>query len=73
MNEKMKKWLKAALIRAARTFCQGFGGAFSVEAITAWGDLPAILSNALLIGLSSAIISLVMSGAGLPEVEDAES
>lgn len=68
-----KKWIHAALIRAIRTFCQGFIGAFSVELIRTWGDFPLILSNACLVGLTSAIVSLVMSGAGLPEVKnDAE-
>lgn len=64
-----KKWLMAALVRAIRTFCQAFIGTFTVEAITAWSDLLTVLSNACLVGLTSAIVSLVMSGTGLPEVK----
>lgn len=66
MNEKTKIWLKAAGIRALRTFAQ--------SAIAAIGTAIAMnevnwLAVASVAGLS-AIISLLMSIKGLPEIKE---
>lgn len=66
----MKKLLKAALIRAIRTFAQG--------ALAIIGTNALLLSdvNWLMVfsgGALAAVISLLMSLAGLPEVKNEDS
>lgn len=60
-----KKWLKAAGIRAIRTFAQTFAAAIGTSAMLSEVDWVAVISTAAL----SALLSLVTSVAGLPEVE----
>ncbi len=65
LNEKNKKWLKAAGIRAIKTTAQAAIG--GIGAATALGgvDWTLALSTAVLAG----IVSVLTSVAGLPEVE----
>ena len=66
MSEKTKKWIKAAGVRAIKTFAQSAIGV--IGAAVALGDVnwPMVASAAVL----SAIVSLLTSVAGLPEVKD---
>lgn len=63
-----KKWLKAAGIRAIKTFAQTFGGMITVGAAMSeiqWGQ-------AFSVACVATIYSLVTSVAGIPEVESEE-
>ena len=66
MNEKAKKWIKAAGIRAIKTVAQTAAATISTAAIM--GDVQWVLvgSSALLAGL----LSILTSIAGLPEVDE---
>lgn len=66
MNEKAKKWIKAAGIRALKTVAQTAAATISTAAIM--GDVQWVLvgSSALLAG----ILSILTSIAGLPEVDE---
>lgn len=65
-----KKWWKAAAIRALRTFCQsavaviGTSAVMDITAINWWGVLSA--------SVLAALLSLLTSVAGLPEVNEEE-
>lgn len=66
MSEKTKKWIKAAAIRALRTFCQALlayigTGAVALHEVN-W-------SLGLSVAAVSAIISILTSLTGLPEVD----
>ena len=65
LNEKNKKWLKAAGVRAVKTTAQAAIG--GIGAATALGSVNWTLtvSTAVLAG----IVSVLTSVAGLPEVE----
>ena len=65
LNEKNKKWLKAAGVRAIKTTAQAAIG--GIGAATALGgvDWTLALSTAVL----ARIVSVLTSVAGLPEVE----
>ena len=65
LNEKNKKWLKAAGIRAVKTTAQAAIG--GIGAATALGgvDWTLALSTAILAG----IVSVLTSVAGLPEID----
>lgn len=66
-KEYIKKWLKAALIRALKTFGQSAAAAIGTGAIGITDmDLLGILS----IGAGGALLSFLTSLAGLPEVEE---
>lgn len=62
----MTKWLKAAGIRAIRTFAQAAVAAIGVTATIGGVDWIMVLSTA---GLS-AILSLLTSVSGLPEISE---
>lgn len=64
-----KKWIKAAGIRAVKTFCQT-----AVSLITV-GQLITQLNWLEIIEISAtaAVVSILTSVAGLPEVEDGEA
>ena len=65
----MKKFLKAASIRALRTFAQT-AAVIGTSAVMKEVDWPAVLSASVLAG----ILSLLTSAAtGLPEVEKADA
>lgn len=61
-----KKWLKAALIRAVKTFAQTATASLSVGMMMSDVNWVAVGSAALL----SAVLSLLTSVAGLPEVKE---
>ncbi|MBQ7976342.1 MAG: hypothetical protein IJ300_11710 [Clostridia bacterium] len=61
----MKKWIKAAGIRAIRTFAQSFASFITVGAAISEIDWRYILS----VSAVAAIYSVVTSVAGLPEVK----
>lgn len=62
----LKSFLKAAGIRALKTFCQAFVSAIGSTAVLGGVDWPVVMSTAAL----SALVSFVMSFAvGLPEVK----
>lgn len=65
LNEKNKKWLKAAGIRAVKTTAQAAVG--GIGAATALGGVnwTLAMSTAVLAG----IVSVLTSVAGLPEVK----
>lgn len=67
MIKNFKEWIKSAGIRAIKTFAQTFIATIGTGAMTLgsvnWG---LVLSSAAL----AAILSLVTSVAGLPEVKD---
>ncbi len=65
LNERNKKWLKAAGIRAVKTTAQAVIG--GIGAATALGGVDWMLtvSTAILAG----IVSVLTSVAGLPEVK----
>ena len=65
MSEKWKVWIKSALVRAVKTLCQTAAGC--IGAAVALGDVnwPLTASAAVL----AAVVSLLTSVAGLPEVE----
>ena len=60
-----KKWWKAAGIRALKTFCQALVALIGTDAVSIVSlDWPAMVG----IALSSAVLSMLTSIAGLPEV-----
>ena len=66
MNDNLKKWLKAAGIRAVKTIAQTAAATIGTSA--AMGDV-----NWLMVGSASllaGILSIITSVAGLPEVEE---
>lgn len=66
MNEKIKKWIKAAGIRAVKTFAQTAVATIGVSATMGSVDWLVVGSASLL----SCILSLLTSVAGLPEVRN---
>lgn len=69
MNDKVVKWAQAAAVRAVKTAAQTavavIGGAAMMGAV----DWAMVGSSALL----AAIVSMLTSVAGIPEVEDGAS
>lgn len=63
-----KKWLKAAGIRAIKTFCQTAIATIGVSATMTEVNWMVVGSSSLL----AAILSILTSFAGLPEVEKNE-
>lgn len=65
MSEKWKVWVKSALVRAVKTLCQTAVGC--IGAAVALGDVnwPVVASASVL----AAVVSVLTSLAGLPEVE----
>ena len=64
-GRKMKKWWKAAGIRAIKTFAQAAIAAIGTTAMISEVNWPIVFSTA---GLA-AVLSLLTSIAGLPELE----
>jgi len=69
MTDKMKKWLKAAGIRALKTIAQTAVATIGTAAVLATVDWRVVLSASLLAG----ILSLLTSVAGLPEVDSEQA
>ena len=65
MEQKLKKWAKAAGVRAVKTTAQTAAAAIGTSSVLHWTDWKVILATALLAG----ILSLLTSLAGLPEAE----
>ena len=61
----MKKWWKAAGVRAVKTFAQAFIGTIGAAALLSEVNWQVVISASLL----AAILSLATSLAGLPEVD----
>ena len=63
-----KEWFSAALIRAIRTFCQAAIATIGTSAYMGAVDWKMVLSSSAL----AAILSMLTSLSGLPEVEEHE-
>lgn len=62
-----KEWLRAALIRMLKTFCQGLATLIGTDMISIVDlNWPQMLG----IAATMALLSLLTSVAGLPEVDD---
>ena len=61
----MKKWIRAASIRAVKTMAQTAVATIGASAVLSAVDWPVVASASVLAGL----LSLLTSVAGLPEVE----
>lgn len=66
MKDNFKLWLKCAGIRALKTFCQCCLAMIPVDVMITQIDWKVVLLTAL----NAALISLLTSVAGLPEVEE---
>jgi hypothetical protein len=69
MSESLKAWIKAAIIRAVKTAAQTAVSIISVGTIMSDVDWAMVASAS---GLA-AILSILTSIAGIPEVEDGAS
>lgn len=63
---RIKKWLKAAAIRAVKTIAQTAIATIGTSAVLAEVDWTVVISASILAG----VLSLLTSIAGLPEVEE---
>lgn len=67
MKEKTKRWIIAAGVRAIKTFCQGAVTLIGADYINIVDiDWPYILGTCA----TMALLSLLTSAAGLPELEN---
>ena len=67
MSQKLKIWLRAAVVRAVKTIAQSAIAAIGTTALLSDVNWIMVASTALLSGL----LSLLTSVAGLPEVKTA--
>lgn len=67
-KEQWKNWFKAALIRALRTFAQTAAATIGAAALISDVSWAQVLSASAL----AAVLSLLMSVGGLPEVKEGE-
>ncbi len=67
MSQKLKIWLRAAVVRAVKTIAQSAIAAIGTTAVLSEVNWIMVASTALLSGL----LSLLTSVAGLPEVKTA--
>ena len=65
MNNHVKKWLRAAAVRAVKTMAQTAVATIGASAVLSAVDWPVVASASMLAG----VLSLLTSVAGLPEVE----
>lgn len=63
---RIKKWLKAATVRAVKTIAQTAVATIGTSAVLAEVDWVMVASTSILAG----VLSLLTSIAGLPEVEE---
>ena len=66
MQDKTKKWIKAAGIRAVKTVAQTAVATIGTTAVFNQVDWKMVISSALLAG----VLSLLTSIAGIPEVKE---
>lgn len=66
MNENLKKWLKAASVRAIKTVAQTAVATIGTSALISDVNWVVVVSASLLSG----VLSLLTSVAGLPEVKE---
>ena len=69
MTDEMKKWAKAAAVRAVKTAAQSANAAIGATTTMGGVDWAVVGSTALL----AAILSALTSVAGIPEVADGAS
>jgi len=69
MDEKMEKFLKAALVRAARTIAQTAIATIGMASMLSDVNWTLVLSSSCLAGILSVLTSVVT---GLPEVPEDE-
>ena len=67
-KEQWKKWFKAALLRALRTFAQTAAAAIGAAALFSEVSWAQVLSASAL----AAVLSMLMSVGGLPEVKEGD-
>lgn len=63
MSEQLKKWVRAALIRALKTVCQTAVATIGTAAVLSSVDWKMVVSASLLAG----VLSILTSVAGIPE------
>ena len=68
MSDKAKIWFKAAGIRAVKTLAQTAAAGIGVSATLGAVPWVTVISTAV----TAAILSMLTSVAGLPEIEDKE-
>ena len=68
MSEKSKRWMKAAGIRAIKTFAQTFVGSVAVGMAISDINWLTVAS----ISAVASVLSLMTSIAGLPEIKEEE-
>lgn len=68
-NVRFTEWLKAALLRAVRTFAQTAAATIGAAVLISDVSWPEVLSAAIL----AAILSMLMSIGGLPEIKENNS
>lgn len=69
MNETIKQWAVAALVRAFKTACQTAIGVIGGAAALGGVNWPLVASSAAL----AAIVSILTSCAGIPEIDSGAS
>ncbi len=69
MSEKVKKWAKAASVRAVKTVAQTAVATIGTTAVMSEVNWAVVASASVLAG----ILSLLTSVAGIPEVDGGES
>ena len=65
MNNKVKKWVKAAGVRAVKTMAQTFVATIGSAAVITAVNWKVVISATILAG----VLSMATSVAGLPELE----
>lgn len=68
MSEKGKRWVKAAIVRAIKTFAQTFASLIVVGSTISEIDWAMVGS----VSFVAMVLSLATSLAGLPEVKEVE-
>ena len=66
MKAKTKKWIKAAIVRAVKTLAQTAIAVIGSSMVFSQIDVKTLISASLL----SAVLSILTSLAGLPEVKE---
>lgn len=67
MNEKSKKWCRAAGVRAIKTVAQTFVATIGTSTVMSAVDWKLVMSSSILSGILSVATSVIV---GLPEVKE---